>query len=157
MSGPLIPGMREFDRPRSGWPRWVTGMIVASVVVGSLIVLAGFVGGVGPLRVLGQSTVPLEAVAYRVTGDGPVIEIAVTLPPSGLCRDDVIDAVAFERSNRVEVEASVTRGRAATCTVTTIGGDVRWVGVPLDRPLGTRTVIRASDREPLQREDAAGT
>jgi hypothetical protein len=105
--------------------------------------------------VLGQSTVPLEAVAYRVTGDEAAIEIAVTLPPSGLCRDDVIDAVAFERSNRVEVEASVTRGRAATCTVTTIGGDVRWVGVLLDSPLGTRTVIRAADREPLSREDPA--
>ena len=46
----------------------------------------------------------------------------------------------------------MTRGRAATCTVTTIGGDVRWVDVQLDTPLGTRTVIRASDREPLARE-----
>ena len=152
MSGPLIPGMREFDRPRSGWPRWITGLVIGSLVVLALIVLAGFAGGVGPLRVLGQSTVPLEAVAYRVTGDDRVLEVAVTLPPSGLCRDDVIDAVAFERSNRVEVEASVTRGRAATCTVTTIGGDVRWVDVQLDAPLGTRTVIRASDREPLARE-----
>jgi hypothetical protein len=147
--------MREFDRPRSGWPRWLTGLVVGTLVIVALIVLAGFTGGVGPLRVLGQSTVPLEAVAYRVTGDEAAIEIAVTLPPSGLCRDDVIDAVAFERSNRVEVEASVTRGRAATCTVTTIGGDVRWVGVLLDSPLGTRTVIRAADREPLSREDPA--
>lgn len=155
MSGPLIPGMREFDRPRSGWPRWLTGLVIGVLVLVVLVVLAGFAGGVGPLRVLGQSTTPLEAVAYRVTEDAAVIEIAVTLPPSGLCRDDVIDAVAFERSNRVEVETSVTRGRAASCTVTTIGGDVRWVDLRLDTPLGTRTVIRATDREPLTRESAA--
>jgi hypothetical protein len=155
MSNPLIPGMREFDRPRRGWPRWLTGLVVGSIVVVALIVVAGFVGGVGPLKVLGQSTVPLTAVAYRATADDTVIEVAVTLPPAGLCRDDVIDAVAFERSNRVEVETSVTRGRAATCTVTTIGGDVRWVAVRLDGPLGTRTVIRASDREPLARDPGA--
>lgn len=154
MSGPILPGMREFDRPRSGWPRWLIGLVVGVLVVVTLIVLAGFAGGVGPLRVLGQSTVPLESVAYRVTDDAAVIEIAVTLPPAGLCRDDVIDAVAFERSNRVEVEASVTRGRAESCTVTTIGGDVRWVDLRLDVPLGTRTVIRATDREPLTREAA---
>jgi hypothetical protein len=157
MSSPLIPGMREFDRPRSGWPRWLTGLVVGGVVVVALILLAGIVGGVGPLKVLGQSTVPLSAVAYRATGDDTVIEVAVTLPPAGLCRDDVIDTVAFERSNRVEVETSVTRGRATTCTVTTIGGDVRWVTVRLDNPLGTRTVIRASDREPLKREDVAAS
>lgn len=157
MSGPLIPGMREFDRPRGRGPAWVVWVVVSAVVLVALVVLAGFAGGVGPLRVLGQSTTPLEAVAYRVTGDAAVIEIAVTLPPSGLCRDDAIDAVAFERSNRVEVETSVTRGRAASCTVTTIGGDVRWVDLRLDSPLGTRTVIRATDREPLAREsDALG-
>lgn len=154
MSGPLIPGMREFDRPRGRGPAWVVWVVVSAVVLVALVVLAGFAGGVGPLRVLGQSTTPLEAVAYRVTGDAAVIELAVTLPPSGLCRDDVIDAVAFERSNRVEVETSVTRGRAASCTVTTIGGDVRWVDLRLDSPLGTRTVIRATDREPLTREAA---
>jgi hypothetical protein len=154
MSGPILPGMREFDRPRGRGPAWVVWAVMTVVVLAVVIVLAGFVGGVGPLRVLGQSTVPLEPVAYRVTDDDALIEIAVTLPPDGLCRDDVIDAVAFERSNRVEVEASVTRGRAESCTVTTIGGDVRWADVRLDNPLGTRTVIRATDREPLTREAA---
>jgi hypothetical protein len=154
MSGPILPGMREFDRPRGRGPAWVVWAVMTLVVLAVVIVLAGFVGGVGPLRVLGQSTVPLEPVAYRVTDDDALIEIAVTLPPDGLCRDDVIDAVAFERSNRVEVEASVTRGRAESCTVTTIGGDVRWADVRLDSPLGTRTVIRATDREPLTREAA---
>ena len=155
MSGPLIPGMREFDRPRGRGPAWVVWAVMTLVVLAVVVVLAGFAGGVGPLKVLGQSTVPLEPVAYRLTDDSAVIEIAVTLPPAGLCRDDVIDAVAFERSNRVEVQTSVTRGRAGSCTVTTIGGDVRWVDVQLDSPLGTRTVIRATDREPLAREGSS--
>ena len=60
--GPLIPGLREFDRPRRGWPRWLTVVVLMLLAAVTLIVVAGFVGGVGPLRVLGQSTVPLEAV-----------------------------------------------------------------------------------------------
>ena len=67
MSGPLIPGMREFDRPRSGWPRWLTGLVVGTLVVVALVVLAGFAGGVGPLKVLGQSTV--AARGRRLPGD----------------------------------------------------------------------------------------
>jgi hypothetical protein len=152
MSGPLIPGMREFDRPRGRGPAWVVWTVMTMVVLAAVIVLAGFVGGVGPLRVLGVSTTPIEAVGYRTTPDETVIQIAVTPPPSGLCRTDEVRAVAFERSNRVEVESLVTRARSASCPVTTIGGDVRWIDVQLDSPLGTRTVIRASDREPLRRE-----
>jgi hypothetical protein len=154
MSGPLIPGMREFDRPRSRRPAWVVGTIVGLVVLVAVLVLAGFAGGVGPLRALGLSTMPLDAVGYRLTADETVIQVAVTPPPSGLCRNDDLRAVAFERSNRVEVESSFTRARSASCPVTTIGGDVRWVDVRLAGPLGTRTVIRASDREPLRREAA---
>ena len=131
---------------------WV---VVTGVVLVAVVVLAGFAGGVGPLRVLGVSTTPIEAVGYRPTADETVIQVAVTPPPSGLCRTDEIRAVAFERSNRVEVETLVTRSRSASCPVTTIGGDVRWVDVQLDNPLGSRTVIRASDREPLTREGTA--
>lgn len=148
-AGPLIPGLQEFDRPRRGWPRWLTGLVVALVVAVIAMVLAGFAGGVGPLGVLGRSTTQLEPVSYRTTQQPEVIQLAVTLPPSGLCRDDTIDTVAFERGNRVEVEASVTRSRRASCTVTTIGGDVRWVDLRLAQPLGERQVIRLSDREPL--------
>lgn len=147
--------MREFDRPRSGWPRWLTFLLVSGLVLLAVVVLAGFAGGVGPLKVLGQSTTPLTAVSYRVTPNDAVIEVAVTMPPGGLCRDDEVDAVAFERGNRVEVETSVTRGRRASCPATTLGGDVRWVQVPLDAALGARTVIRAADREPIPREEAA--
>ena len=149
MAGPLIPGLQEFDRPRRGWPRWLTWLVIATVVLGAVLVLAGFAGGVGPLGVLGRSTTQLQAVSYRETAEPDVIQVAVTLPPSGLCRDDAIDTVAFERSNRVEVEASVTRRRNAACTITTIGGDVRWVDVRLAAPLGERRVIRLSDRDPI--------
>lgn len=152
--GPLLPGIREFDRPRSGWPRWLVWVVVGGLVTIGVIVLAGFVGGVGPLRALGQSTQSLTAVAYRATPAADVIQVAVTLPASGLCRDDTIEAVAFERSNRVEIETTVTRGRRDTCPVTTLGGDVRWVDVPLDAPLASRTVIRTSDREPVPLESS---
>lgn len=154
MAGPLIPGLQEFDRPRRGWPRWLTWLVVSAVVLVAVLVLAGFAGGVGPLGVLGRSTTQLEAVSYRETVEPDVIQVAVTLPPSGLCRDDAIDTVAFERGNRVEVEASVTRRRNAACTVTTIGGDVRWVDVRLTGPLGDRQVIRLSDRDPLPAEQS---
>jgi hypothetical protein len=154
MSGPLIPGMREFDRPRGRGPAWVVWVVMTLVVLAVVVVLAGFAGGVGPLRALGVSTTPLEAVGYRPTSDETVIQVAVTPPASGLCRTDEVRAVAFERSNRVEVESSVTRARSSSCPVTTIGGDVRWIDVQLDSPLGSRTVIRASDREPLDREGA---
>ncbi len=153
--GPLIPGMREFDRPRSGWPSWLTWVMASVGAVVALIVLAGFAGGVGPLRVLGQSTTPLDSAAYRTTSDPSVIEVAVRLPESGLCRDDEISVVAFERSNRIEVDASVTRSRTGSCPVTSIGGDLRWADVRLASPLGTRTVIRTSDREPVPLEASA--
>lgn len=151
--GPLIPGMQEFDRPRRGWPRWVTWVVVSAVVAGALVVLAGFAGGVGPLRILGTSTTPVEAVAYRLTDSATTIEVGFALPADGLCRDDVVDAVAFERGNRVEVDLSVVRSRGGDCALTSLGGDVRWVTVTLDAPLGSRTVVRTLDREPVPRRD----
>lgn len=154
-NGPLIPGMREFDRPGSRWPAWLTWVIGAVVAIVVLIVLAGFVGGVGPLRVLGLTTTALSPVAYRPTDSPTAIQVAVTLPASGLCRGDELTAVAFERSNRVEVETMLVRSRNGTCTVTTMGGDLHWIDVSLDHPLGTRTVINSVDRAPLTRDDGA--
>lgn len=153
--GPLIPGLREFDRPRRGFPRWLVGVIVAILVGLVLLIVAGFVGGVGPLRVLGQTTYPLEAVAYRGSPDSAGIEVAVTLPDEGLCRDDDLVIVPFERSNRVELEASVTRARSSNCEPVTMGGDLRWVEVTLDNPLGERQVIMVEGRQPLTKETAA--
>jgi hypothetical protein len=151
--GPLIPGLREFDRPKRGVPRWVVTMIIAAIVAVILLVVAGFVGGVGPLRVLGQTTSPLEAVSYRGDPESSVIEVAVTLPEDGLCRDDELVIVPFERSNRVELDVTVTRSRSSTCELVTMGGDVRRVEVTLDNPLGERQVILVDGRQPLTRED----
>jgi hypothetical protein len=156
VTGPLIPGMRELDRPRRGWPAWLTWLLVSAGVLAVLVVVAGLFGGVGPLRSLGMGTTSLQPVGYRPTVDDSVIQIAVTLPSTGLCRDDQISVKAFERGNRVEVESSVTRSRTAGCAVMTIGGDVRWVDLQLGQPLGSRTVIRTSDREPLPRDSGDG-
>ena len=152
VNGPLIPGMREFDTPRRGLPRWVPWLIGAVVVVFALVVVAGFVGGVGPLRFLGLSTTDLQSVQYRTTTNDSVLQVAIAMPPTGLCRDDSINVVAFERGNRVEVDSTVTRPRQSSCPVSSIGGDVTWVDVPLDAPLGDRTVIRLPDRQPLPRD-----
>lgn len=154
--GPLIPGMKEFDRPRRGFPRWATAIILAVLVGLGLLVVAGFVGGVGPLRALGQTTYPLEAVAYRGDADARTIEVAITLPEVGLCRDDALVVVPFERSNRVELDASVTRARSSNCEPVTMGGDVRWVQVSLDNPLGERRVIMVDGRQPLTQETSSG-
>lgn len=148
-NGPLIPGIEEFDRPRRGWPRWLVGVVIGALVLIMLLLVAGFVGGVGPLRILGQSTLPMTSVAYRVTSDPRVIEVAVAAPAEGLCRTDDLVVVAYERGNRVEVEGSVTRPRSATCQAVTIGGDLRWVRVELDAPLEERTVIAIEGRLPL--------
>ena len=153
--GPLIPGLREFDRPRGRRPAWVAWLVLVVVAAIGLVVMAGFVGGVGPLRVLGLTTTPLDAVGYRTTSDPSTIEVAVALPPAGLCRDDEIVVTSFERSNRVELDASVTRSRTSSCPVTSIGGDVRWVAVALAAPIGARTVITVADREPVPAEPAA--
>lgn len=155
-NGPLIPGLREFDAPRRRVPGWIPWLVAAVAVVAVLVVAAGMVAGVGPLRSLGLSTTALTPVSYRPTSTDAVIQVGVALPPSGLCRDDEVTAVAFERGNRVEVEATLTRARRETCPVTTLGGDVHWVDVALAAPLGDRSVVRADDRTPVPRDGAAG-
>ena len=153
-SGPLIPGMNEFDGPRRRVPRFVGWVAAGCGVVVILIAAAGLVGGVGPLRSLGLLTDDLQPVAYRTTLDESQIDVAVALPPGGLCPDADIQVSAFERGARVEVEAQVQSSRTSDCPVTGIVGDRVWANVALDSPLGERQVIRAVDREPLPREDA---
>jgi len=153
--GPLIPGIEEFDRPKRGWPKWLTVVVVGVLLLAGLVVVAGFVGGVGPLRILGQSIVPLTAVAYRELSDPRAIEVAVATPREGLCRNDELVVVAYERGNRVEVEGSVTRSRSASCQAVTMGGDLSWVEVRLATPLGERTVINVEGREPLEQRSSA--
>ena len=153
-SGPLIPGMNEFDGPRRRVPRIVWWIAAACGVVVLLIGVAGLGGGVGPLRTLGLVTSDLQPVAYRTTLDESQIEVAVALPPGGLCPDADVQVTAFERGARVELEARVQSSRSSDCPVTGIVGDRVWASVALEAPLGERQVIRAMDREPLPREDA---
>lgn len=151
-SGPLIPGMNEFDGPRRRVPRFVLWLLAAAIVLGVLVGAAGLVGGVGPLRSLGLVTEDLQPVAYRPTTSEQAIQVAVALPPRGLCPDEQIQVVAFERGARVEIQAQVQRSRTSDCPVTGIAGDRTWVDVALGSPLGERTVIRTVDRQPLPRE-----
>jgi hypothetical protein len=144
--------MREFDTPRRGTPVWLPWLIGLSVALVVLVIVAGFVGGVGPLRFLGLTTSTLQSVQYRTTTNDSVLQVAVAMPPTGLCRNDTINVTAFERGARVEVDSSVTRPRQSSCPVASIGGDVTWVDVTLDAPLGDRTVIRLPDRQPLPRD-----
>jgi len=155
VNGPLIPGMREFDTPRRGVPSWLPWLIGLLVVVVALVVVAGFVGGAGPLRFLGLTTSGLQSVQYRTTTDDSALQVAVAMPPTGLCRDDEINVIAFERGNRVEIDSTVTRPRQSSCPVASLGGDVTWVDVKLGAPLGDRTVIRLPDRQPLPRDIAS--
>lgn len=151
-SGPLIPGMNEFDGPRRRVPRIVLWLLAAVIVLGVLVGAAGLVGGVGPLRSLGLVTEDLQPVAYRPTTSDQAIQVAVALPPRGLCPDEEIQVVAFERGARIEIQAQVQRSRTSDCPVTGIAGDRTWVDVALGRPLDERTVIRTVDRQPLPRE-----
>lgn len=150
--GPLIPGLQEFDapRPRRTWIGWLAGVLAVGVAV---VVVAGFVGGVGPLSILGVQTTPLSAVGYRASADPAAVDIAVAVPPGGLCGQDEVVATAFERGGRVEVEAAVSRLRRSDCPPVALGGDVRWVTVSLQEPLGDRPIIRLPDREPLPQRD----
>ena len=155
-TGPLIPGLREYDvrrRRRSAPWVWI-GVAVGVLTV--LVVLAGLVGGVGPLRALGARETPLQPVAWRTTADPAVIQVAVAIPSEGLCAGDEVKATGVERGPRIEVTA--TRVQAAgqvSCTGVGIAGDSTWVEVRLDAPLGERTVVRVEDRQPLPREAPA--
>lgn len=153
--GPLIPGMREFDRPRGRWPAWLRWSIVGAVAALLVLLAAGFVGAVGPFRALGLRTVPLEAVAYRATIADDVIQVGVAMPANGLCRGDEISVVAFERGVRVELETSLTRGRGGSCESAALGGDLRWVDVALDGPLASRSVVRLPDRQAVPQRQGA--
>lgn len=144
--------MSEFDGPRRRIPRFLWWIVAALIVVGVLVGAAGLVGGVGPLRSLGLVTEDLQPVAYRPTTSDRVVQVAVALPPRGLCPDEQVQVVAFERGARVEIQAQVQRSRTSDCPVTGIAGDRAWVDVALTAALGDRTVIRTGDRQPLPRE-----
>jgi hypothetical protein len=155
-TGPLIPGMREIDvRRRHHTAPWLW-LAAGVAVVLALVVLAGVVAGVGPLRALGARETPLQAVAWRPTTDTRLIQVAVAIPPEGLCAADEVRAIGVERGPRIEVSAARVQSAAGgSCAGIGIAGDSTWVDVRLNDPLGDRTVIRAEDRAPLPREAAA--
>lgn len=150
--GPLIPGLEEFDVPRRGFPSWLGWTLATVGVLGVIVLGAGLLAGVGPLRPLGLTTQELTPVAYRPTADARAIQVAVALPPQGLCRSDAVVAQALEQGNRIEVSTSVTRSRNVNCQGVGVAGDRVWVDVPLRFPLEERSIIRTVDRQPLPRD-----
>ena len=152
--GPLIPGMREYDAPRrrrapTVWV-WSIAIVVAATL---LIVVAGIVSGIGPLRALGLQETPLDAVGWRATADPQVIQVAVALPESGLCTGDEVIVRGLERSTVVEVSAVRAAPRGSEgCAGIGIAGDRTWVDLALGAALGERSVIRSGDRVPLEAE-----
>jgi hypothetical protein len=150
--GPLIPGLEEFDVPRRGFPAWLGWTLAGLAVLIAIIVASGLFAGTGPLRALGLTTQELVPVAYRPTADPRAIQIAVALPPQGLCRSDNVVGIALEQSNRIEVSTSVTRSRNVNCQGVGVAGDRVWVDVPLRFTLGERSIIRSGDRQPLPRD-----
>lgn len=152
--GPLIPGLREYDAPRRRRAPavWVWTLAGVAVVV-ALVVVGGIVAGIGPLRALGLVETPLSSIAWRETPDPRTVQVAVVLPDTGLCTGDEVFVRAIERSAVVEVDAVRASPRGSEdCTATGIAGDRVWVDVVLADPIAGRTVVRISDRVPLERE-----
>jgi hypothetical protein len=150
--GPLLWDREEFDVPRQRGPRWLLWLIGAVGVLMAVIVIAGLLGGVGPLRILGLTTQDITVISYRPTVNPNVIQVGVALPPQGLCRGDDIAVTALEQSNRVELRAQAARSRLSNCERTGVAGSRAWVDVSLRFPLAERAVIRMPDRLPLSRE-----
>lgn len=150
---PLIPGLREYDAPRKRRPLGAWAWVIGGVaVVVALVVVGGLVAGIGPLRALGTSESPLDAVSWRPTADPTVIQVAVALPESGLCTGDEVLVRVIERPTLLEVTAvrAAPRGQAE-CAGIGIAGNQTWVDVALDEPMGDRTAVRSSDRVPLEK------
>ncbi|MEI7631011.1 MAG: hypothetical protein WCJ73_07725 [Actinomycetes bacterium] len=156
MSGPLIPGIREFDAPRKRNPVilwWLLGLVIlAGVVVLGLGVFAAS----GPLRQLGLVTENLEPLAFRPTIVDTVVQISVAVPAEGLCADDVVDIAQSEDAAAVYVGASVTSPRNISCPAVGLSASQVWVDMQLLGPLAQRQVIRANDGQVLSRESSTG-
>lgn len=149
VGGPLIPGIEEFDRPKRGVPRLVIALIVVVLLGVGGVVAAGFVGGVGPLGSLGIISESLQPVGYRPTTDASSIQVAVAMPPEGMCAGDDIAVTAVETASSVEVSAELTRKRTTTCEKTSVGSTQAWFDIQLDAPFADRAVVRASDSQEL--------
>ena len=151
-NGPLIPGMQEFDRPRKSPWRWVALVVGILVIAFALVLVLGVFAGRGPLRGLGVNVENLQVINWRSTENEKVIELAVTMPASGLCRSSVIEPQVVQSSEQLVVAASVEQSKRASCPQMEVVGDRTWVMVQLDAPVGERTVIRSSDGAVVKEE-----
>jgi hypothetical protein len=156
VNGPLIPGLREFDGPKRRIPRVVWWAVVLVVASGLAIVLAGVFASSGPMRGLGLVSEELQPVAYRPTTSEQALQVALALPPEGLCRQDTVDVSTTEDESFVRVTATRTSARSGACAATGSSGDRMWVDVQLAAPLGERRVVASTDSEALPRDTSAG-
>ena len=156
MRGPLIPGMREFDRPRKKNPVIIWVVLGLVLLAGIVILGLGVFAAAGPFRQLGLVTEKLEPLAFRPTIIETVVQISVALPAGGLCANDVVDISLAEDAASVYVGASVTTPRNISCPAVGLSADQVWVDVQLIDPLGQRQVVRADDRQVLSRESSTG-
>lgn len=147
-----MPRGREFDAPRRGVRGPVFWAIVAVSAVLVLVAGAGLFAGVGPLRALGASEEALTPLAWRPTADPGVIELAVLVPPRGICSGDEVLPEVIERGSRIEVGAVLRSPRGSTCTPVGIAGDRVWIDVPLSASERGLAVVSAVDREALPQE-----
>ncbi len=156
MSGPLIPGMLEFDRPRKKNPVVIWVLLGLVVLAGIVILGLGVFAAAGPFRQLGLITEKLEPLAFRPTIVESVVQLSVALPAGGLCADEVVDVSLVQDVTAVYVGASVTTPRHISCTAVGQSADQVWVDVQLIDPLGQRQVVRAADGQVLSRESSTG-
>jgi hypothetical protein len=149
--GPLIPGMREYDAPRRKRASavWIW-LVMGAVSLGILVLVGGIAAGIGPLRALGVVETPLTALSWRETADPELIQVAVALPPAGLCTGDEVSVRLVERPGVVEVSPVRSAPRSSDeCAGVGIAGDRTWVDVSLSMPLAGRSVIGMPGRIPL--------
>ena len=155
VQGPLIPGLKEFDGPKRGVPRFVWVLLVLLILAGLLIVFLGVFRGTGPLRGLGLETESLQPVAFRPTTNDRVIQVAVAVPTEGLCEANPVQVQATEGAAEIAVSSSVTSLRNSSCTKVVFPEGEVWVDVPLAAALDGRAVVKASDGREIPRQSAA--
>jgi hypothetical protein len=98
----------------------------------------------------------MQPVAFRPTTSEQVVQVALALPPGGLCRQDTVDVSTVEDESYVRVSATRTSARSGACAETGSSGDRMWVDVQLAAPLGERSVVASNDSEILPRDTSAG-
>ena len=147
-SGPLIPGMNEFDRPKKGMPRWVGPFIALSIIAFGLLTIWGFVAGGGPFSQLGQIEEQLQPTGFRPTVEPDVIQIEVQLPKTGACEANIFNIEANETPENIDVAVQLIRPRNNDCPNDQLTGEI-WLDLTLIEPVNNRTITRSIDGQEL--------